>query len=158
MAGLSPSFVGLIFFVGFAFLCAAYYYGAEKNRLEFLANRLNIKAEEATDKNSRSAKIAESLRDLGSPITADKLLQISYLIILVCLVLGFALDVPLVGLLLAVIAYKIPEMYLARRKSVLDFVPKGKKDEYIQLLIRAVKESGYSKEQQDMLLRTLSFT
>ena len=93
-----------------------------------------------------------------SPITADKLLQISYLIILVCLVLGFALDVPLVGLLLAVIAYKIPEMYLARRKSVLNFVPKGKKDEYIQLLIRAVKESGYSKEQQDVLLRTLSFT
>lgn len=120
MAGLSPSIVGFIFFLSLACFCAAYYYGAEKNRLEFLSNRLGLKESMTADKNSRSAKIAEQLRDLGNPIETEKLIQISYMAIFGSVLLGFAMSIPLVGLLIAAISFKIPEIYLARKKSLLD--------------------------------------
>ena len=120
MAELSPSIVGLIFFLGIACFCAAYYYGAEKHRLEFLSNRLSLKESDTIDKNSRAAKIAEKLRDIGSPMEASKLLQISYMVMIGSVVFGFALDVPLVGILFAVLGFKLPEIYLDRKKAQLD--------------------------------------
>lgn len=120
MADLSPSGVGLIFFCAVACLCAAYYYGAEKDRFEFLLNRLGLKEEAEANKQSRSAKLAEDLKNCGNPVKLDTLLRNSYLVVAVSLVFGFVLDVPLVGILLAVIGYKIPEIYLARMRSILD--------------------------------------
>lgn len=146
----SPSMVGIFFFCGIAAFCAAYYYGAEKNRLEFLTNRLSLKSDDA-DKNSRSAKIAEKLRDLGNPIEADKLLQISYLVVFACLVFGFALSVPLVGILFAVIGFKIPELYIARKKTVLDDEFEKQFPECIDTLY-AVLEAGQTPQQGFELL------
>ena len=104
MADLSPSGVGLIFFCAVACLCAAYYYGAEKDRFEFLLNRLGLKEEAEANKQSRSAKLAEDLKNCGNPVKLDTLLRNSYLVVAVSLVFGFVLDVPLVGILLAVFA------------------------------------------------------
>ena len=146
MADLSPSMVGLIIFLAMGCFCAAYYYGAEKHRLEYLSNRLGVGSSEDTDKNSRSAKIAERLRDYGSPIEASKLMQISYMIILGSLVFGFALDVPLVGILFAAIGYKAPEIYLARRKMVLDDEFEKQLPECIDTLY-AILEAGQTPVQ-----------
>jgi len=111
--------VGFLIFLSIACFCLAYYYGAEKNRLEFLSNRLGSK-DSAADKNSRAAKLADKLSYLGNPIEAGKLLQTSYMIMGVCVAFFFVLDMPLVGILLAAFAYKIPEMYISSKKSKLD--------------------------------------
>ena len=144
MTGFSPSMVGLIFFLGFACFAAAYYYGAEKNRLEFLSNRLSLK--NSGNKNARSARIAEQLRDYGTPIEPEKLMNISFLVMVLSIVFGFVADVPLVGLLFAVIGYKIPEIYLARTKTVLDAEFEKQLPECIDTLY-AILEAGQTPVQ-----------
>lgn len=120
MSNLSPGMVGFLIFLSLACFCLAYYYGAEKNRLEFLSNRLGSKDAADADKNSRTAKLADKLSYLGNPIEAGKLLQISYVGMGACLILSVAIGIPLVGVLLAVLVYKVPDIYVALKKTQLD--------------------------------------
>ena len=120
MSDFSPGVIGTLLFLGLLCLVAAYYYGSEKKRLEFLSDRLRTSESEGLEKNSRKAKLAEKLLDLGSPIEVEKLLQISYAIIVGGLLFGFAVDAIPFGILFAIIGYKFPDIYIARKKSVLD--------------------------------------
>lgn len=118
---LSSSTIGILIGLAVLAFAASYYYGTEKQRIEFLSNRIkSAEEDEEEGKSKRKQMIEARLRDIGSPISADKLMSYSTLGIFGALGLSFVLGILPLGVVAAIGAYKFPEVYLTVKKDKLD--------------------------------------
>ena len=140
----SSNTIGLVFFLAIISFAAAYYFGSEKKHMEFLSKRIADGEDE--NNGARAQRLKEQLRDLGAVMTYNKLIQISYLSMFISFIGSCFIGFPPVGLVLAGICYKIPEMYISQKKAKLDAEFEEQLPECLESLT-AILLAGQTKEQ-----------
>ena len=116
---LSASSIGIV--VSGAIMCFVIwnYYNKEKKQNDFLQDRIrDYKTEQNLMKSKRQEKLEQELEDLGNPMSYDDLMQKTYLAAVGSFVIfGLVLGLLPVGILLAVISIKIPDIYISVLKQ-----------------------------------------
>ncbi len=153
----SPTTIASLTFLCIMSFVIWYYNSTEKQYNTFLATKLKHRTrEEIENKSTRRLKIEDGLKEIGEPMTYDKLSQISAFIMVVPAFVFFFLGAPLVGILFIPFGYKFPEIYISRKKEQkIDMFQAGLADALGQLL--AVIQAGQTQTQGFKILADLPY-
>lgn len=117
----SAEVIGITTFLTIMVFVLWYFFTKEIFRNNFLDNKLKEMTEEEKNKNEkrskRQQKIFNELESLNNPIKINFLFQISYVAMFFSILLFIILNIPLFGLLFAIISFFIPEIYIYRKKE-----------------------------------------
>lgn len=116
---ISASSIGVVVFGAIMCFVMWNYYNKEKKQNDFLQDRIrDYKTEQNLLKSKRQEKIEQELEDLGNPISYEDLMQKTYLVAVGSFVIfGLILGLLPVGIFLAVISIKIPDIYISVLKD-----------------------------------------
>lgn len=119
LTDLSATTIGVIVFGAIMCFVMWHYYNKEKKQNDFLQDRIrDYQAEQKLLKSKRQEKLEQELEDLGNPMSYEDLMQKTYLASFVSLILfGVVLGFYPIGIFLAVISIKIPDIYISILKD-----------------------------------------
>lgn len=110
---LSASMIGVVFCVAILCFVMWNYIVREKTANSFLEVRIrDYNEEQKLKKSNRQKKIEAQLEELDNPMTYEKLMNITYMLMFGVPILTFLVDLLPIGLFIALLSFKFPDAYL----------------------------------------------
>ena len=115
---MSASGIGFVIFGAIMCIVMWNYYNKEKKQNDFLQDRIrDYKTEEKLKKSKKQQKMEEELEELGNPISYEDLMSKTYLASVGSLVLFSIMGLYPIAIFLAVLSFKIPDIYISISKD-----------------------------------------